>query len=66
MRPTVSRGLSLTKSYSEMTEQERRQLIQTAFIAKRQLEQQLQDTKLQVDDREKQLKQLQKQVGQLQ
>jgi diadenosine tetraphosphate (Ap4A) HIT family hydrolase len=44
----LKRGMSLVKNYSEMSEDERKELIKKAFEAKKQLEEELKETKLSV------------------
>ncbi|XP_064613659.1 uncharacterized protein LOC135477473 [Liolophura sinensis] len=52
----------LVKSYSKMTEDERKELIKKAFEAKKQLQEELRQTKEQMAEKEKELKKLQDQV----
>lgn len=52
----------LVKSYSKMTEEERKELIKKAFEAKKQLQEELRQTKEQMAEKDKELKKLQDQV----
>ena len=54
--------MSLVKSFSQMTEAERRELIQKAFEAKQQLEKDLDEAKRKVAEKDKQLNNLQEKV----
>ncbi|KAL8572703.1 hypothetical protein ACOMHN_049832 [Nucella lapillus] len=56
-------GMSLTKSFTKMTEQERRDLIKMAFEAKKRLEEELEATKKQVEEKEKELNCLQEKLS---
>ena len=50
------------KSYSKMTEEERKDLIKSAFEAKQELEKELKKTKKKMEKKEKELKTLQDEV----
>lgn len=58
----LKRGMSLVKNYSEMTEDERKELIKKAFEAKKQLEEELKETKKEMKKKDEELNKLQKQV----
>ena len=58
----LKKGPSLAKNYSQMTEIERRDLIKQAFEAKKELEKELEDTKKQMAQKDKELNKLQEQV----
>ncbi|KAI8516100.1 hypothetical protein Bbelb_069130 [Branchiostoma belcheri] len=53
----------LVKNYSKLTEEERRALIQRAVEAKKKLEEELQDTKKEVERKEKELQTLQQELS---
>ncbi|XP_050418622.2 uncharacterized protein LOC126831981 [Patella vulgata] len=59
----LSRGMSLVKSYSQMSESERKELIKKAFEAKKQLQEELEATKKKVVEKEKEVENLQSQVN---
>ncbi|KAK6165907.1 hypothetical protein SNE40_022721 [Patella caerulea] len=59
----LSRGMSLVKSYSQMSEAERKELIKKAFEAKKQLQEELEATKKKVVEKEKEVENLQSQVN---
>ncbi|XP_067650642.1 uncharacterized protein [Haliotis asinina] len=59
----LNRGMSLVKSFSQMTEDERKELIKKAFEAKQQLQKELEQTKKKVEEKEKEVKTLQDQVS---
>lgn len=58
----LNRGMSLVKSFSQMTEAERKELIQKAFEAKQKLQEELAATKKEVEEKERELKRLQDEV----
>ncbi|XP_052800708.1 uncharacterized protein LOC128231656 [Mya arenaria] len=58
----LKRGMSLVKSYSQMTEAERKELIKKAFEAKQKLQEELAETKAEVKKKDEELSNLQKQV----
>ncbi|ESP03210.1 hypothetical protein LOTGIDRAFT_171695 [Lottia gigantea] len=58
----LSRGMSLVKSYSQMSEEERKELIKKAFEAKQKLQEELEVTKKQVAEKAKEVDKLQAQV----
>jgi flagellar motility protein MotE (MotC chaperone) len=58
----LNRGMSLAKSYSQMTEAERKELIKKAFEAKQQLQQELEVTKKKVAKKDEELRKLQEKV----
>lgn len=59
----LQRGMSLVKSYSQMTEDERKELIKKAFEAKKMLQEELEKTKEEVKKKDQQLETLQAQVS---
>ncbi|XP_076460800.1 uncharacterized protein LOC143293605 [Babylonia areolata] len=56
-------GMLLTKSFTKMTEQERRELIRAAFEAKKKLEEELEATKKQVEEKDRELNRLQEELS---
>ncbi len=52
----------MVKKYSQMTEAERKDLIQKAFEAKQMLEEELKETKDNLEEKEKELKRLEDEV----
>ena len=58
----MKRGMSLVKSYSKMTEDERKDLIKKAFEAKKKLEEELNETKTKMKEKDQKLQKLQDQV----
>ncbi|XP_048239190.1 uncharacterized protein LOC124148675 [Haliotis rufescens] len=62
-KDVLNRGMSLVKSFSQMTEAERKELIKKAFEAKQQLQKELEQTKKKVEEKEKEVKSLQDQVS---
>ncbi|XP_060085829.1 uncharacterized protein LOC132565212 [Ylistrum balloti] len=59
----LKRGMSLVKSYSKMSEEERKELIKKAFEAKLKLQKELQETQDEVKNKDKKLQKLQDQVS---
>ncbi|XP_062589325.1 uncharacterized protein LOC134250975 [Saccostrea cucullata] len=59
----LKRGMSLVKKYSQMTEDERKELIKQAFEAKQKLQEELKETKDKVKEKEKELEQMQQKVS---
>ncbi|XP_071157641.1 uncharacterized protein [Mytilus edulis] len=59
----LKRGVSLVKNYSQMSEEERKELIKKAMAAKKQLEEELQATKNEVKKKDEELNRLQKEVA---
>ncbi|VDI48852.1 Hypothetical predicted protein, partial [Mytilus galloprovincialis] len=59
----LKRGVSLVKNYSQMSEEERKELIKKAMAAKKQLEEELEATKNEVKKKDKELNRLQKEVA---
>ncbi|XP_052247790.1 uncharacterized protein LOC127855914 [Dreissena polymorpha] len=59
----LKRGMSLVKSYSKMTEEERKELIKKAFEAKQKLQEELEATKKEVKKKEEEVSRLQKEVS---
>ncbi|XP_041366331.1 uncharacterized protein LOC121381203 [Gigantopelta aegis] len=59
----LNRGMSLVKSFSQMSENERKELIKKAFEMKQKLQKELEETKKQVEEKDKQLNTLQEQVN---
>ncbi|XP_069111870.1 uncharacterized protein [Argopecten irradians] len=59
----LKRGMSLVKSYSKMSEEERKELIKKAFEAKMKLQKELKETKDEVKSKERELQKLQDQVS---
>ena len=58
----LKRGMSLVKSYSKMTEDERKELIKKAFEAKAKLQKELKETKDEVKKKEQEVEKLTKEV----
>ena len=58
----LKRGMSLVKSYSKMTEDERKELIKKAFEAKAKLQKELKETKEEVKKKEQEVEKLTKEV----
>ena len=58
----LKRGMSLVKSYSKMSEEERKELIKKAFEAKKKLEDELEKTKEEVKKKSQEVEKLNKQV----
>ena len=58
----LKRGMSLVKSYSKMTEEERKELIKKAFEAKAKLQKELKETKDEVKKKEQEVEKLTKEV----
>ncbi|KAL4222664.1 hypothetical protein ACF0H5_018705 [Mactra antiquata] len=58
----LKRGMSLVKTYSKMTEDERKELIKKAFEAKKQLQDELDKTKAKMKEMGEQVEKLNKQV----
>lgn len=54
--------MSLVKSYSQMSEEERKELIKKAFEAKKQLQEELEKTKEEVKKKAEEVDKLQKEV----
>ena len=54
--------MSLVKSFSQMTEQERKELIVKAFAAKQQLQEELAATRKEMQQKDKELNRLQAEV----
>ena len=61
--PKLGRASSLIKKYSQLTEEERKDLIKKAFEMKEKLEKELKDTKAEVEAKVKELKSLQNEVS---
>lgn len=59
----LKRGMSLVKSYSKMTEEERKELIKKAMEAKKKLQEELEKTKEEVKKKEQEVEKLNKQVA---
>lgn len=59
----LKRGMSLVKSYSQMTEAERKELIKKAFEAKAKLQKELKETKEEVKKKDQELDKLTKEVA---
>lgn len=59
----LKRGVSLVKSYSKMSEEERIELIKKAFEAKKQLQEELEKTKEEVKKKEQEVEKLNKEVA---
>ncbi|XP_045169852.2 uncharacterized protein LOC123532470 [Mercenaria mercenaria] len=59
----LKRGMSLVKSYSKMSEEERKELIKKAFEAKKKLQEELEKTKEEVKKKEQEVEKLNKQVA---
>ncbi|XP_033761484.1 uncharacterized protein LOC117343249 [Pecten maximus] len=59
----LKRGMSLVKSYSKMSEEERKELIKKAFEAKLKLQKELKETLDEVKSKDKELQKLQDQVS---
>ncbi|KAK3108084.1 hypothetical protein FSP39_000847 [Pinctada imbricata] len=59
----LKRGMSLVKSYSQMSEEERKELIKKAFEAKQKLQKELQETKDKMKEKDKELQNLQNEVN---
>ncbi|XP_070211703.1 uncharacterized protein [Littorina saxatilis] len=59
----LNRGMSLVKSFSQMTEQERKELIQKAFEVKQKLQEELAATKKKMEQKDKELNRLQEEVN---
>lgn len=59
----LKRGMSLVKSYSKMTEAERKELIKKAFEAKAKLQKELKETKAEVKKKDQELDKLTKEVA---
>lgn len=59
----LKRGMSLVKSFSAMSEAERKELIKKAFEAKKQLQEELAKTKSEVKKKEQEVEKLQKEVA---
>ena len=55
--------MSLVKSYSKMTEAERKELIKTAMQAKQQLQKELEKTKSEIKKKDAALEKLQEEVS---
>ncbi|KAK7481278.1 hypothetical protein BaRGS_00027538 [Batillaria attramentaria] len=62
-KDVLNRGMSLVKSFSQMTEAERKELIQKAMEAKQKLKEELEATKKQVEEKDKELNRLQEEVN---
>lgn len=62
-KDVLNRGMSLVKSYSQMTEAERKELIRKAFEAKQKLQDELAATKKQVEEKDRELNRLQEEVN---
>ena len=58
----LKRGMSLVKKYSQMTEEQRKELIKQAFEAKQKLQEELKETQDKVKEKEKELEKMQHQV----
>ena len=58
----LKRGMSLVKKYSQMTEEQRKELIKQAFEAKEKLQEELKETQDKVKEKEKELEKMQHQV----
>ena len=58
-----NRPVKMEKTYSKMTEEERKDLIERALEAKNLLEKQLEDTKNQMEEKEKAIQRLQNEVS---
>ena len=58
----LGKASSLVKKYSQLTEEERKELIKKAFEMKEKLEKELEETKAEVDAKVKELNSLQKEV----
>ena len=58
----LKRGMSLVKSYSQMSEDERKELIKKAFEAKQKLQKELEETKDKMKEKDKELQKLQDEV----
>ncbi|XP_064647654.1 uncharacterized protein LOC135500253 [Lineus longissimus] len=63
VKDVLKRGLSLVKSFSKLTEDQKKQLIEQAFAAKKQLEDELEKTKKEIERKAKQVERLQEQVN---
>lgn len=61
-KDVLNRGMSLVKSFSQMTEAERKELIQKAFEAKQKLQEELAATKKQIEEKDRELNRLQDEV----
>lgn len=61
-KDVLNRGMSLVKSFSQMTEAERKELIQKAFEAKQKLQEELAATKKQIEEKDHELNRLQDEV----
>uniref|UniRef100_A0A8B8BUY0 Poly [ADP-ribose] polymerase n=1 Tax=Crassostrea virginica TaxID=6565 RepID=A0A8B8BUY0_CRAVI len=59
----LKRGMSLVKKYSQMTEEQRKELIKQAFEAKQKLQEELKETQDKVKEKEKELEKMQHQVS---
>lgn len=59
----LSKDLSLVKRFSQLTDEERKDLIKRAFEEKMKLQQELEETKKIAEDKSRELEQLQKQVN---
>jgi aprataxin and PNK-like factor len=55
--------MSLVKSFTQMTEAERKELIKKAFEAKLQLQQELEATKKQMEEKDKEMQRMQEKVA---
>lgn len=59
----LSKDLSLVKRFSQLTDEERKDLIKRAFEEKMKLQQELEEAKKIAEDKSRELEQLQKQVN---
>ncbi|XP_070565989.1 uncharacterized protein [Ptychodera flava] len=63
LKKFASRGPSIVKKYSELTEEERKDLILSAMEAKKKMEKELMETKKRVEEKEEELKKMQEKIG---